>query len=566
VSILALCPSRRRPQQAAETLASFLETRRDPRSRLLFIVDADDETAEEYPAGYTTIVPPRGCMGGAMQEALTVVLGDATSVGMIGDDNRFRTPGWDLVLDDWLTENVGVAYGDDGFQHERLPTSWWLSRKIVDAYGMAHPFLRHLYMDNYWQTMGQGARCIRYFPEVYIEHLHPLAGKAPSDAIYERGNSPSNIGHDRSFFEWWRKYQAEDDVAELRRLVGYTKQGINVLADYHHAALFESLALLFEDRFGWRLFRPVGPEWKAEGYWDFINLDMKLDWTDLLAIGQIGQPDDGFYRLENRQYPERPMKGVTLYQARAMDWDFVLASVWKNQNGFARFADESHATFLHQIGNAHHSINRRLQAKFLISAQMDLVGHPNVIYHQEFSLDRFRYEPPGPSRVIANFQPRFDWQKPQYAMFVEAQRLAPDLDWVDHGTLYGDLERQDDVADAMRATAFIWHDKSIGDGYGHLIHNAAAVGRPIIGHSSFYRGRMASIFWRDLETCIDLDRHTIPEAVALVREILADPDRHRMMCEAMAQTFRENIDFSADAENVRDLLLGGIHSADLRSP
>jgi hypothetical protein len=557
MSILAICPSRNRPRQAEEVLDSFLRTRRDKHSRLVFVVDEDDETIGQYPQKYVHRVPPTGKMGGALALAVAnkSVLGDATSVGMIGDDNRFRTAGWDVTLDDWLVEHVGIAYADDGFQHERLPTAWWLSRPIVDVFGLAHPELRHLYMDNYWQSMGEGGKCLRYFPDVLIEHLHPLAGKAETDAIYERGNSSSNANHDRAFLEQWARTERPADLRRLAELTGQDDT-VNVLADYHHPALYESLALLFEDRYKWRLFRPIGPEWKNEGYWSFINLDMKLDWPDFLAVNEPKQFDDGFYRLRNHQYTQRTHKGVTLYGARAMNWGYVVASVWQNQEGFAKFASEQGAMFVHQIGNDKHNVNWNLPARYLVSTTMEVREAMSVTYHQEFDTKVYRYEPPRKGKRVANFVCRFDWEKEAYALFTEAKRLAPDLKWTDYGSLYGDIVRQSEVADAMRATAFIWHDKPMGDGFGHVIHNAAAVGRPLIGHGRYYKGKMGEVFWRDLETCIDLDKHPLPEAIELVRDIVDSPRRHQRMCEAMAQTFRDNVDYKAEAKKIRNLLDG----------
>jgi hypothetical protein len=554
MAILAICPSRNRPHQADEVLESFMRTRQDKRSRLVFVVDEDDETIGQYPAEYVYRVPPTGKMGGALALAVAdkSVLGDATSVGMIGDDNRFRTPGWDVSLDNWLTKRIGIAYGDDGFQHERLPTAWWLSRPIVDQFGMAHPELLHLYMDNYWQLMGEGAKCLRYFPDILIEHLHPLAGKSKSDAIYERGNSPSNINHDRSFFEAWQKGARADDVRRLVELIGRDST-VNVLADYHHPALYESLALLFEDRFNWRLYRPVGPEWKNEGYWSFINLDMKLDWPDFLAVNEYKQFDNGFCSLRNQQYPERPHKGVTLYGARSMGWSYVVASVWQNQEGFARFAREQEAVFVHQIGNDKSNINWNLPACYLVSTTMDIGSAKAITYHQEFDTRVYRYEPPQKSKRVANFTCRFDWEKAAYGLFINAKQLAPDVEWMDYGSLYGDIVRQSEIADAMRATSFIWHDKPMGDGFGHVIHNAAAVGRPLIGHGSYYTGKMAEVFWQDLETCIDLDKHSLPEAIDLMRSIIGSPV-HKRMCGAMAQTFRDNVDYANEAREIRSFL------------
>jgi hypothetical protein len=94
VAILALCPSRGRPNAARETLRSFEATRRDPATRLVFLVDDDDPTAGEYPTRNTRIVRPTGYMGGALAMAGRdrELLADATAVGMVGDDNRRGRP------------------------------------------------------------------------------------------------------------------------------------------------------------------------------------------------------------------------------------------------------------------------------------------------------------------------------------------------------------------------------------------------------------------------------------------------------------------------------------------
>jgi hypothetical protein len=524
---------------------------------MVFVVDSDDPTLPEYPVEHIHVVEPTGCMGGALALALPEIIGDATVVGMLGDDVRFRTAAWDTTFADWLRVRPGIAWGDDLNQHDRKPSHWWVSRQIVDEFGLAPTMLRHLYMDDFWLTLGQDARCLRYFPDVVMEHLHPDVGKAPVDDIYLRGSAPSspNAQLDRATFEHWRDSPERVTASNrLRELLAPSRTEVNVLADFHHSALWESLALLFEERFGWHLYRPVGREWWEKGYWRFINLGMNLDWPDFLAIGRPALQQVTHYEFANEQYA-RPMKGVDFWQAQATDFRYVLASVWQNQEGFARFAREAGADFVHQIGNAINEVDWRLPAKYLISANIEPGGgHPSVIYHQEFDTKVFRYRKPGPERKVSNFVLRFGWQTQAYTGFIQAQSLAPDFEWADYGSLYGDLIKQRDVARAMSDASFIWHDKMIGDGYGHAIHNAAAVGRPIVGHASYYRGRLAEPFWRDGETCIDLDRHSIPEAVDLMREIMDNPARHRQVCEAMYETFRANVSFDDDAIAVRRLL------------
>ena len=105
----------------------------------------------------------------------------------------------------------------------------------------------------------------------------------------------------------------------------------------------------------------------------------------------------------------------------------------------------------------------------------------------------------------------------------------------------------------MAGSAFGWHDKEQGDGFGHVIHQWAAVGRPLIGHASHYRGRMAESLWQDGVTCIDLDRHSPAETASLIGSISRDTKRHRAMCEAIRAEF-DKIDWAGETERIRELL------------
>jgi hypothetical protein len=47
---------------------------------------------------------------------------------------------------------------------------------------------------------------------------------------------------------------------------------MRVLADFHHGSLLRSLVMLFEDRLGMELYRPIGLQWLHRGYWAISNL------------------------------------------------------------------------------------------------------------------------------------------------------------------------------------------------------------------------------------------------------------------------------------------------------
>ena len=109
----------------------------------------------------------------------------------------------------------------------------------------------------------------------------------------------------------------------------------------------------------------------------------------------------------------------------------------------------------------------------------------------------------------------------------------------------------------MAVVGWGWHDKAQGDGFGHVIHSWAAVGRPLIGHASHYRGRMAEPFWQDGVTCIDLDRHSVAEAVSIVQNISAED--HAEMCRAIRAVFDSLVDYDSEAERIAAFL--GIETA-----
>ncbi|WP_037684635.1 hypothetical protein, partial [Streptomyces griseus] len=102
-----------------------------------------------------------------------------------------RTVGWaGRYVDELRQLGTGIVYGDDGYQGERLPTQWAMTADVVGALGRMVPApVEHLYCDNSVLDLGRAAGCIRYLPDVLVEHMHPVAGKAADDDQYRRVNS-----------------------------------------------------------------------------------------------------------------------------------------------------------------------------------------------------------------------------------------------------------------------------------------------------------------------------------------------------------------------------------------
>ena len=115
----------------------------------------------------------------------------------------------------------------------------------------------------------------------------------------------------------------------------------------------------------------------------------------------------------------------------------------------------------------------------------------------------------------------------------------------------GNIKPTKDVGTLMRSYGWAWHDKVTGDGFGHVIHNWAATGRPLIGHASHYAGQMAGPLWEDGVTAIDLDRHAVSELPALLETL-----DNVAMGHAIRDRFEELVDWEAEADEVRQLLVG----------
>lgn len=348
---------------------------------------------------------------------------------------------------------------------------------------------------------------------------------------------------------------------------------MRVLADYHHSDLFESYQLLFADRFGWDVYAPYGMAWFDEWYYSFeraVHGDavarqyLEGVWQDVVDKG------DHFERPDYT-HPGRTIKGVTLEQARAQKWDIVIASVPDNDAGFHRLAKETGGHFGIQMGNAGQFSDWDRAEFGLVSTNfIGVPPKPYVVYRQEFNLQDFKHEwPPAEPKSIGSFMQCFaeNRGKDRGLFYDQWQRLASanrDFDWKVYGA-YGSEEEDEwacgnlpstpAVAAAMVRTGIFWHAKYWSDGYGHVIHNMFAVGRPIFAYHSYYADKLAGALFVPGTTMVSLDGLSDHEIVDYLRRF-RDPSETEAwrMGEAAAARFREVVNFDEDAENVKKLM------------
>ena len=220
--LVVIVPTRGRPE-AAVTLARVFADTCTAGTRLVFSVDHDDPRLDEYsPLIRNGLVDLDINANRSMVQALNVTAWKTTefAVGFMGDDHCPRTYGWDAEYLKALREmGTGIVYGDDLLQGERIPTQVAMTADIIRALGyMAPPTLTHLYVDNFWKDLGRAAGCLRYLPDVVVEHRHPVAGKAQWDAGYARVNAPLMYQRDADAYARYRAERFEADVAKVKAL------------------------------------------------------------------------------------------------------------------------------------------------------------------------------------------------------------------------------------------------------------------------------------------------------------------------------------------------------------
>lgn len=158
--MLVICPSRGRPGNIAELVGCWERT--GAKARLVVCVDDDDPALPEYRrAGALLEIGKRRSLGGWLNHMVGAAEHQEI-VGFIGDDVRPRSEQWDQRIAAAMPD-YGVVYGDDGHQHDRMPTHPFIDARIIRRLGfIAPPGVEHLYLDDFWKAVGHHLGTLTY--------------------------------------------------------------------------------------------------------------------------------------------------------------------------------------------------------------------------------------------------------------------------------------------------------------------------------------------------------------------------------------------------------------------
>jgi methyltransferase family protein len=226
-----IVPTRGRPENIRKVISAWDFTNAWDHADLILVADADDPEIQ----GYRDVVADADEnlvkmveMGEwmpmvhkldavAMSAALS---GEYFALGFAGDDHLPQTIGWAETYLTALRElGTGMVYGDDGYQGRKLSTEWAVTADAVRALGRMVPApVEHMYCDNSMMDLFGGAKAMRHLPQIRIEHMHPYAGKAETDAQYDRVNHRDQFKKDRRAYEGWLATGLGPDVVRIQNL------------------------------------------------------------------------------------------------------------------------------------------------------------------------------------------------------------------------------------------------------------------------------------------------------------------------------------------------------------
>lgn len=343
-----------------------------------------------------------------------------------------------------------------------------------------------------------------------------------------------------------------------------------VLSDFHHASLLNSLILLFENRLGGEVYRPIGYDWYKHDFWKVYDHPATAE--QFLGVG--GATPDGTQKLNEIVDSPAPdvylcqdidsgqtNRAITLDGFFKMHFDIVIASIPDHIEPFKRLCELhlDRPKLIYQIGNSWTTgagLAPNVMASAIVNNMPSDVNY--ISYHQEFDLSVFSPDFNYPEKKIYSFvncfnvSPHFnnDWY-----LFEKMEHLMSDWEFGSYGGQCRDgaCHGSQQLASKMKEARFIWHTKWAGDGYGHIIHNAPAVGRPLIVKKNYYVGKLAEPLLIDGETCIVIDNLN-PEEIRNKIEWFSEEVRYREMCVKVWENFKKVVNFDQEEIKIKEFL------------
>jgi hypothetical protein len=350
---------------------------------------------------------------------------------------------------------------------------------------------------------------------------------------------------------------------------------VNILCDYHHSDLWWSHHLIFERALGHTLFRPRGIEWFESGYYQFSSRAVAEQFlvNSLFTIDQIlgyptcriprpaAVPADlraGMDTLNGCAYYPL-IRTLSFEEFKDAPIDVIMPTISDMQEPWLRLRNDFKpgAKLLREEGNVNGWVALHPAYGNLLTSDVPTFqksGATNkFLYHQRFDTESvFVYRKPTAFDLVSCFMPGFRGE-PRLVSFAESHDFGR-MRFVDYGhhSPLGFLSTKERFVEAMNASALVWHVKPGGDGFGHVIHNAVALGRPVVTFARDYRGTIAEPLLEDYKTCLFIGDDPVENSRKIRR--FADRASILEMSKRARIRFRNIVDYDEEARGIAALL------------
>jgi hypothetical protein len=213
------------------------------------------------------------------------------------------------------------------------------------------------------------------------------------------------------------------------------------------------------------------------------------------------------------------------------------------------------AKFIFQMGNVFPEVNLNEIPNLMANTlPQNIPPTCNYVqYHQEIDLNIFKPTDLPPTRLITNFI-NILGRNNGYTDYLSLKAEMPDWTLKSYGAQNDDgvMNTTEEIALQMQRSAWGFHSKFMGDGFGHILYDWFAVGRPIITRSSDYKGKLGEELMIDEETILDLDKHSYNEIYSFINSL--PPFKYEWMCQRVREAFVSKVNYDSEEIAIRDFL------------
>lgn len=349
---------------------------------------------------------------------------------------------------------------------------------------------------------------------------------------------------------------------------------MNVLCDYHHGELYESLRKVFEDRLGGKLYRPIGREWYDEGYWKISSneetIDQFLDYRFSTSGSISGTFIEDAKEIEERGhinyfkevlsiFDNPPHNTITLKAAKEFSWDIIIATFPSHYSIMLDFQKKfcPKAKYVIQFGNVVYpsyvpkGIQNALNSTGIVHNEI-----PHCLdYYQEFDTSCLNLQTPeNDGKFITCFLINNGGHKGEE--YRKLQSLLSGWTFKEYGALNkdGNIHSYKNQCQEIRRAAFLWHVKLSGDGYGYNLYRSLYAGKPVILNyeTAYSEHRLTKLgLLKDGETIINYDGKTLEQIASSLETMRNNFSFHS---EEISRKMREIVNFDREEQNIRKFI------------